>query len=156
MDIKYIKELMKAMKEMEIDKVCISNDDVDIELERTRNVPEVISGINYQAQQPLLSASAPITHQGPALTENAGSGKIEVSGKTINSPVVGTFYTSPAPNEPVFVKKGDRITEDSVVCIVEAMKVMNEVKADMNGIISEILVEDAHPVEFGTPLFKVI
>ena len=68
---------------------------------------------------------------------------------------MGTFYTAPSPNDPPFVKPGDSVTEDTVVGIIEAMKVMNEVKAGLSGVIENALVENAQPVEFGTPLFKV-
>ncbi|HJZ12173.1 MAG TPA: biotin/lipoyl-containing protein, partial [Acidobacteriota bacterium] len=72
------------------------------------------------------------------------------------SPMVGTFYTSPSPDDPVFVKVGDRVEEDTIICIIEAMKVMNEVKAGMKGQVAEVLIENAHPVEFGTKMFLII
>ena len=77
-------------------------------------------------------------------------------GTFVTSPLVGTFFASPAPDQPSFVKVGDRVEADTVVCIVEAMKVMNEVKANVSGTVSEILVENAHPVEFGTKIFRVV
>jgi len=73
----------------------------------------------------------------------------------IVAPMIGTFYRAPAPEAPQYVQVGDRITPDTVVCIVEAMKVMNEIKAGVSGRISDVLVENAHPVEFGQPLFRV-
>lgn len=73
----------------------------------------------------------------------------------IKSPMVGTFYRSPSPEDPAFVKEGDRITADSVVCLIEAMKFFNQVKAECSGTIAKILVKDGDPVEFGQPLFKV-
>lgn len=73
----------------------------------------------------------------------------------ITSPIVGTFYRSPAPDKPAYVKKGDKISEDSVVCIVEAMKLMNEIQAEVSGEIVKVYVEDAQPVEFGQPLFGI-
>ena len=69
--------------------------------------------------------------------------------------MVGTFYNTPSPEDPVFVKPGDKVEKHSVVCIIEAMKVMNEVKAGVAGTIVEVLVENGHPVEFGTKLFRV-
>jgi acetyl-CoA carboxylase biotin carboxyl carrier protein len=69
--------------------------------------------------------------------------------------MVGTYYSSPGPDQPVFVKVGDKVTENTVVCIVEAMKVMNEVKAGMSGTVAEILVNNAQPVEFGTRLLRI-
>ena len=74
---------------------------------------------------------------------------------TINSPMVGTFYGSPAPDAPAYVSVGTAVTPESVVCIIEAMKVMNEIKAEMSGTITEILVESGKPVEFGKPLFRI-
>ncbi len=73
----------------------------------------------------------------------------------ITSPIVGTFYLSPAPDKPPFVKEGDKVSEDTVVCIVEAMKLMNEIQAETSGEIVKIYVENAQPVEFGQPLFGI-
>ena len=73
----------------------------------------------------------------------------------VTSPMVGTFYSTPGPEDPPFVKVGDRIEKNTVVCIIEAMKVMNEVKAGVSGTVAEVLVENGHPVEFGTKLFRV-
>lgn len=73
----------------------------------------------------------------------------------ITSPIVGTFYLSPAPDKPHFVKEGDKVSEDTVVCIVEAMKLMNEIQAETSGEIVKIYVENAQPVEFGQPLFGI-
>ena len=74
----------------------------------------------------------------------------------VTSPMVGTVYHTPSPNDPQFVKIGDRIEKNTVVCIVEAMKVMNEVKAGMSGVVAEIMVESGHPVEFGTKILRII
>ncbi len=80
----------------------------------------------------------------------------EASGKFVAAPLVGTYYSASSPDDPHFVKVGDRVNENSVVCIIEAMKVMNEVKAGVSGTVAEILVENAHPVEFGTKLFRIV
>lgn len=77
-------------------------------------------------------------------------------GKCVLSPMVGTFYNAPSPDDPAFVKVGDRVDENTVLCIIEAMKVMNEVKAGMSGTIAEVLVDNAHPVEFGTKMFRIV
>ena len=79
----------------------------------------------------------------------------EEKGNFVTSPMVGTFYSSPAPDAPPFAKVGDKIDKNTVVCIIEAMKVMNEVKANVSGTVAEILVDSAHPVEFGTKLFRI-
>lgn len=87
--------------------------------------------------------------------EDSGSEAAKAAGKTINSPMVGTFYSAPSPESPSFVKVGDKISEDSVVCIIEAMKVMNEIKAEISGTIAEVLVQNGESVEYGQPLFRV-
>ena len=73
----------------------------------------------------------------------------------ITSPIVGIFYASPTPDKPAFVESGSKIDENTVLCIIEAMKVMNEIKAEAKGVVTQILVENAKPVEFGQPLFKI-
>ena len=79
-----------------------------------------------------------------------------VEGKFITSPMVGTFYSAPSPDHPTFVRVGDRVEESTVVCIIEAMKVMNEVKAGVSGTVAEVCLESGHPVEFGTKLFRIV
>ncbi len=74
----------------------------------------------------------------------------------VTAPIVGTFYSSPSPDDPSFVKVGDKIEKNTVVCIIEAMKVMNEVKASVSGTVAEVLVESGHPVEFGSKLFRIV
>ncbi|MBJ7259481.1 MAG: biotin/lipoyl-binding protein, partial [Chthoniobacterales bacterium] len=76
------------------------------------------------------------------------------SGKEIPSPMVGTFYGSPSPESPAFVKVGQKVTPDSVVCIIEAMKVMNEIKAEVSGTITEVAAENGQPVQFGQALYR--
>lgn len=79
----------------------------------------------------------------------------KAEGKYVKSPMVGTFYSTPSPGEPAFIKVGDRVDENTVVCIIEAMKVMNEVKAGVSGVVAEICVENGHPLEFGTKIFRI-
>lgn len=102
------------------------------------------------APEPVVSRESPREEK----SHTAASTKQE--GHLITSPMVGTFYTSPSPEDPSFVKIGDRVEEKKVVCIIEAMKVMNEVKAGMKGKVAEILVKNGSPVEYGTPLFRII
>ena len=95
--------------------------------------------------------SEPVFH-----TETKSSARVDQPGSYVISPMVGTFYQTPAPDQPSFVKVGDRVTEDTVVCIIEAMKVMNEVKAGVKGRVAEVLIENGNPVEFGTKMIRVI
>ncbi len=101
--------------------------------------------VNYAAQ-PLLAASAPAA---PALTVASSSEQ------EIKSPMIGTFYRAPSPESASYVEVGTEVNPDTVVCIIEAMKVMNEIKAECRGVITQILLESAKPVEFGQPMFKI-
>lgn len=104
--------------------------------------------MTYAAPAPVASAPAPA----PAAAAEA---KPAVSGKEITSPMVGTFYTSPSPESPAFVSVGQTVTPDTVVCIIEAMKVMNEIKAEVSGVITEVAAENGQPVQFGQALFRI-
>jgi len=95
-------------------------------------------------------AGSPAPAPTPAIPPAAPAGL-----KEIKSPMVGTFYRSPSPEAAPYIEIGQAVTEETVVCIIEAMKVMNEIKAEVRGVISEILLESGKPVEFGKPLFKV-
>lgn len=176
MDLKQIKELMAAMGRAGIKKVSIKEKTgFELQLECHEEVA------HPPAMQPTPfhptyghAYHAPVHHHIPSFAEGqhpkfstlpsqekaeAASSK-EVSekaltGQYITSPMVGTFYTAPSPEDPIFVKVGDVVREDTIVCIVEAMKVMNEVKAGVSGVIVEICAENAHPVEFGTKLFRI-
>jgi len=88
-------------------------------------------------------------------SDTSQSAEETISGQTIDSPMVGTFYAAPNPGAKDFVSVGDKISEGDVLCIIEAMKMMNEVKADSSGTIKQVLIENAEPVEFGQPLFVI-
>lgn len=110
----------------------------------------------YQAGTPAPFPGNGLPPQAPAGGQPAAPAAKEVDeSKLIKSPMVGTFYTSPSPDSPPFVQVSDPVSEDMVVCIVEAMKVMNEIKAEVKGVIAEILVENGESVEYGQPLFRL-
>jgi len=99
------------------------------------------------APVPVAAVEAPVAAPAPEPTQ--------APDPEIKSPMIGTFYRKPSPESETYVEIGDRVMADTVVCIVEAMKVMNEIKAEMSGVVTEILIEDSRPVEFGQPLFRV-
>lgn len=157
MELKQIKELMAAMGRTGTKRVAIKKEGFEIEIERgdggTIKVPESIfeqdesfNKTDDALRRANLSA-APLAVSAPAVDANA---------VFVTSPMVGTFYLTPSPDDPSFVKIGDKVDKNTVVCIVEAMKVMNEVKAGVAGTVAEILVENGHPVEFGTKLFRIV
>ncbi len=155
MDLKQIKELMAAMERFRLNKVSLKEKSgFEITLEKTDPRLEAAAYIKKEIQPHAEMVTAPVHHEvhAPASHHLAKETK---PGVYVSSPMVGTFYRSPSPSDPSFVKVGDTVSENTVVCIVEAMKVMNEVKAQKSGKIAEILVENMQPVEFGTKLFRI-
>jgi acetyl-CoA carboxylase biotin carboxyl carrier protein len=168
-DLKQIKELIAAMGRGGIKKLTIKEKTgYELHLERHDEYPEYPpvhshpypqSGSNFAPHpSPLREVegsrpAAAINLQKPS-HEHASAPEKE--GRYVTAPLVGTFYNAPSPDDPTFVKVGDRVEENTVICIIEAMKVMNEVKSGMSGIVEEILVENAHPVEFGTKMFRIV
>lgn len=144
MDAAYIQELMKMMETHHIDLVRLKEGEQEILLER--------KGPAAQAYIPTPVAAATIQH--PPSTPVPVTEPI-VTGTYVTSPMVGTFYSAASPDMPPFVGLGTKIEPQTVVCIIEAMKVMNEVKSGVSGVIAEVLVKNGDPIEFGTKLFRV-
>ena len=151
MDLKDIKAIIDLMKKNSISEFELERQDFKIKLKRGVNgvvavpQPEETPLVAY-AQTPLAIAApagAPVPPAPP-------SGELE-----IKSPMVGTFYRAPSPESGNYVEVGMEVNPDTVVCIIEAMKVMNEIKGEAKGVITQVLVESAKPVEFGQPLFKI-
>ena len=134
-DLDKIKELIKLMEDHELTAFELEDAGFKVRLEKGSSSEQVV---------------APIAAPDPA------SEKIVAEDtEQITSPMVGTFYKAPSPDADAFVKVGDAVDEDTVVCIIEAMKVMNQIKAEKSGVIQRILVDDASPVEFGQGLFVI-
>ncbi len=139
------------MEQSRIRRIVIKRENFEIEIEReTFSVPQGYAPSPVYAPSPLAEELKPKIAEEPTR-----SGEEKGNVLSITSPMVGTFYASPSPDDPPFVKVGDTVSEDTVVCIIEAMKVMNEVKAGMKGTVSEILLKNGEPVEFGTRIFKL-
>ena len=163
MELRQIKDLMAAMDRTGTKRLRIKQDNFEIELEREdhlnkkhyaqEELQEHPQGQIYEVQTGNSKVDIPASLHPPV--EHVEGGGVDQDGKLVTSPMVGTFYASPGPDEPSFVNVGDKVEEDTIVCIVEAMKVMNEVKAGVEGTIQEMFVETGHPVEFGSKLFKI-
>ena len=158
MDFKQIQELIKMVNESNIGEVSIEQKDFSITIkQKEQNVQMVAAPMQApfynqmpQAQaQPQAQAPAPAA-AAPAKSEAAPSNTI-----TIKSPMIGTFYRRPSPDKPNFVEVGDEVSPGKVVCIIEAMKLFNEIESEVKGKIVKVLVEDASPVEYDQPLFLV-
>jgi len=150
LDLNELRELIQVLESSGLAELEIEDENQRIRLTRYSPAPPA-----QPAAPPAPAApSAPAPAQ-PAAPAEEGGHELEEGWKTIDSPMVGTFYTAPAPSEPPFVKPGDRVEADQPVCIIEAMKIMNEVTASFPATIEKVLVENGQPVEFGQPLIAV-
>ncbi len=158
MELKQIKELMAAMGRTCMKRLAIKREGFELELEResgTCSAVEYGTEMSSEARSDFALRRANAAVRGLPGESLSAQEKSEAPGAHVTSPMVGTFYSSPSPDDPSFVKVGDKIDKNTIVCIIEAMKVMNEVKAGVTGTVTEILVESGHPVEFGTKLFRI-
>ncbi len=147
MESRKIAQLARLMAAHDLSEITLESEGEKLTLKRGRQGDAVLAPV--LASPPVAAAAPAAPGQAPAAAP-AGT-----SATCIVSPIVGTFYVAPAPDAPPFVKVGDTVTPETVVCIIEAMKVMNEIKAEMSGVIRRVLVENGTPVEFGQPLFEV-
>ncbi|MEX6052096.1 acetyl-CoA carboxylase biotin carboxyl carrier protein [Mammaliicoccus sciuri] len=148
MNLKQIKELVDVLDNSSLTEIDINDKDFKLTLKKDIKQEIIYSkgATNVVAEQPQQA------------TQSAPQQNVEQeapSGLTINAPMVGTFYKSPSPDEGPYVQVGSRVEADTTVCILEAMKLFNEIQAEVSGEITEILVEDGQMVEYGQPLFKV-
>ena len=141
LDLEVISEIIRIFKESDIAKLELSTKDFKIKLSKFGEF-QAVPTISLNNLQP--------TQEAPKVEV-----KEEKNIHIVKSPIVGTFYRAPAPGAKPFVEVGSRVKKGDVLCIIEAMKIMNEVKSDVDGIIEEILVENGQPVEYGQPLFKI-
>lgn len=154
MDLKDIKAIIDLMKKNSVSEFELEKQDFKIRLKRGINGGGG-GGLDYPEAQPVISYAAPVPAL-PVAAATAAAAPAAVSNEVdIKSPMIGTFYRAPSPESASYVEVGTEVNPDTVVCIIEAMKVMNEIKAETKGVITQVLIENAKPVEFGQPLFKV-
>lgn len=150
-DVKKVRRLVELMKEHDLAEVDLRQGDQRVRLRRAGD-PVMLSGVPAGFTTPAKpQASAPAVESKSA--EPIADTSADLA--TIKSPMVGTFYAASSPDSPPFVKVGDHVGPDTVVCIIEAMKVFNEIPAEVSGRVAAVLVENGEPVEFGQPLFKI-
>ena len=153
-DLAHIREIVGLMAENDLTLFHFEKQGSKLELRRGSDfeaAKELLKHLPAAQAAPVALAAAPAPVAAPTLSAAAPA----ASGPTINSPMVGTFYRSTAPGEKAFANIGDSVDENTTVCIIEAMKVMNEIKAEMRGTIARVLVEDGKPVQYGQPLFEL-
>lgn len=152
MKIDEIRTIVQLMSDHDLTEFKVEAEEMHLCIKRGGEPIITAAPLAMQAMAPtpVLAAPAPASTPAPELKSSEAS---EALGDTIDSPIVGTFYSASAPDQPAFVSVGTQVTPETVVCIIEAMKVMNEIKAEKSGKIKKILVENAQAVEFGQPLF---
>ena len=148
MDIRKVKKLIELLEESNLSEIEVTEGEDSVRITRSLNQRQELQPVQYNV--PKTEQQQPSSPQ-PSTTPTDS----KPSGHQVKSPMVGTFYASPAPDSPSFVSKGKKVTAGDILCIIEAMKMMNQIEADKSGIISEIFVEDGQPVEFDQPLFSI-
>jgi acetyl-CoA carboxylase biotin carboxyl carrier protein len=155
MDIKQVQELVKIINKTNIAEISIEEEGLKITIKQKEEpTPPMMAPVHttyMQAPAPVASPAPAPAPAAPAKAPEAAADNLV----TVKSPMIGTFYRSPAPDKPVFVNIGDEISVGKVVCIIEAMKLFNEIESEVRGRIVKVLVEDASPVEYDQPLFLV-
>ena len=159
MELKEIQNLIKFVAKSGASEVNIEMGEIKITIKTGKGASAAPEAVMPQAQvaamPPIPVAPAPIAEAAVVPAETATTAVTETAGDTIKSPIIGTFYRKPSPDKPNFVEVGDRVNEGDSLCVIEAMKLFNEIEAEMSGTIVKILVEDSTPVEFDQPLFII-
>lgn len=152
MDLKDIKAIIDLMRKNSLSEFELERQDFKIKLKRAASGPVV----SDEPAAPVYAALPPVTAAGlPAPLAAQSASAPSASLLEIKSPMIGTFYRAPSPESADYVEIGTEVGPETVVCLIEAMKVMNEIKAEVKGVVTDILVENAKPVEFGQPLFRI-
>ncbi len=156
MDLKLIKNILDLISESDVNEVSLEEGDFKIKVKKQGEVQQVSYTQPAAPQAPAQTAAAPSQPQAQQSASSEEASKDDQpDGDTVTSPIVGTFYESPSPDSDPFVKVGDKVSKGDTLCIVEAMKIMNEIEAEFGGTVQKILVNDAQPVEFEQPLFII-
>ena len=160
MNQKEIKELIEFLIEKDVTEFELERGDVKVRIKR--GTPEAVSGpqdriiaVHAASPAPAQPIAAPASHVAPIPAAPAPAEKPEEGLHMVHSPIVGTYYESPSPGSPPFIKVGDTVEAGQVLCIVEAMKLMNEIEADMAGEVVKMLVKNGQPIEYGQELFAI-
>ncbi len=160
MDIKEIQTLIKFVAKSGASEVKLETDDIKITIKTGSATPEttIIQAPPTMSQMPMATPVAPLTTptaETSAVPATPAPEEKESNYITIKSPIIGTFYRKPSPDKPTFVEVGSQVSEGDTVCIIEAMKLFNEIESEVSGKIVKVLVDDSTPVEFDQPLFLV-
>jgi acetyl-CoA carboxylase biotin carboxyl carrier protein len=154
LDLKEIKELIALIRKNDLSEFSLEQEGFKITLKRGGDLQPIVTTQSF-APAPIAAAPALLpAASAPAASPAAGSGGSS-GDRDLPSPMVGTFYAAASPDSAAFVSVGQQVTPDTTICIIEAMKVMNEIKAETSGVITEILAENGKPVQYGQALFRI-
>ena len=153
MDIRKVKKLIELLEQSNINELEINEGDESVRISRGGTA---VTYAAAPAPAPVAAAPAPAAAPAAAASEAAAPEAEKPAGHAVKSPMVGTFYASPAPGSPAFVSVGQTVAAGDVICIIEAMKMMNQIEADKAGTIGAILVEDGEAVEFDQPIVTIV
>ena len=153
MDIRKVKKLIELLEESGIGEIEIKEGEESVRISRGVSGSPAAAPNHAGAPPPAPALTAPAPSAAAAEPESKGA---KAEGHVVKSPMVGTFYRSPSPSSPAFVEVGKTVKAGDVLCIVEAMKMMNQIEADAPGTIAAVLVENGEPVEFDQPLFSIV
>ncbi|HLR45549.1 MAG TPA: acetyl-CoA carboxylase biotin carboxyl carrier protein [Deinococcales bacterium] len=153
MELAKLKKLLKAVADAEVNEFSLTTDEYTISLKRGEPAPvavqqQVVPVAGVPPEAPAAAEQAPAADSGVAAA-------LEPDLAEVTAPIVGTFYEAPAPDAAAYVQVGDHVSKGTVLCIIEAMKLMNEIEAEVDGVIAEILVNNEDPVEYGQSLFRI-
>lgn len=150
MDLKQIKKILDLISESDVNEVSIEEGDFKIKVKKTGTIEQVTYSQPIP-QVPVAQAASPSVGAAPAQETAAPA----ASGETVKSPIVGTYYEAASPDSDPFIKVGDKVKKGQTLCIIEAMKIMNEIESEFSGTVKELIVSDGTPVEFDQPLFII-
>ena len=160
-DLRYVKKLVEMLDESSVDSIEISSDKgMKIRISKT---PQQRGAVQMAAPMTMPALLPPAAVPAPAQAPEAGSGSVDVpkmeAAKSkyleVKSPMVGTYYGAPEPGAKPYITVGDRISKGQILCIIEAMKIMNEIESEFDGVVREVVAENGHPVEYGQVLFRI-
>ena len=151
MDLKVVKKILDMIADSDVNEVSIEEGDFKIKVKKSADIEQITYTQPASAPAPVAApaAQAAPTTASPEATAPAANGD------TVKAPIVGTYYQSPSPDSDPFIKVGDSVAKGDTLCIIEAMKIMNEIEAEFGGVVKEILIADGTPVEFEQPLFVI-
>ncbi|MDH3987661.1 MAG: acetyl-CoA carboxylase biotin carboxyl carrier protein [Gammaproteobacteria bacterium] len=152
MDIRKVKKLIELLDESGIAEIEITEGEESVRISRH---PTGVAAAPVAVAAAPVAAAAPAPLAAPAASPVAAAAEPEEEGYAVKAPMVGTFYSSPSPGSPMFVQIGDRVNEGDTLCIVEAMKMMNQIEADVSGTIKSIRLQNGDPVEYGQIMFVI-